>query len=518
MQEELRRAVGSEAFVRSPRSRAFLSYIVTETLAGRADRLSERTIGRHVLGRGEAFDGRFDASVRVQATRVRRALDDLNTGAGGGAVQIILPLGTYVPRFERAHVAAHAGDSRVAVVRFASSGPEPSALLAEAVGDAVVRRLSTFPGIRVVGPLDAAPVGAGALSDGTSDPPPLFVLEGRVAVSGDAVRLDASVKDHSSGETVWATTDTRTPDEVAAFGLEDAWSGRIAGEIGDYAGVVFRADSTARASRDDDPVGARAAVLAFHAHIASGDMESLDSAAGALDRAMASGARAPDVLAMRASTLAVRAAYGRSDDPERDLALAEQLARRTLDSDRLVGHAHGVLGTVALVRGRHELVRAHARSAAEASPFHPSSLGTAGTLLAYAGDWSLGLRLLRDAIALSPQRLSHARSLIALDLIIAGNDEAALAEADQIAADDAEWGPLYRAMALAGLGEIALARAEFARATRIEPVLSEDPEAYFTRMATFTEWQLGAVRARLSVLGALESQGRRPGESTGTTT
>ena len=101
--ETLTRVLASEAFSGSERSRAFLAYVVTETVAGRGDRLSERTVGRRVLGRGEAFDGQQDASVRVRATRVRKALRAYSEGQGAAdLVRIDLPPGSYAPTFSRA--------------------------------------------------------------------------------------------------------------------------------------------------------------------------------------------------------------------------------------------------------------------------------------------------------------------------------------------------------------------------------------------------------------------------------
>ena len=61
--EALGRVLNSRPFRRSPRARGFLAYVVTETLSGRGERLSERTIARRALHRDADFDGRADASV-----------------------------------------------------------------------------------------------------------------------------------------------------------------------------------------------------------------------------------------------------------------------------------------------------------------------------------------------------------------------------------------------------------------------------------------------------------------------
>jgi hypothetical protein len=63
--EALGRVLSSRSFRRAPRARGFLAYVVTETLAGRGERLSERTVARGALKRGAGFDGRSDASASL---------------------------------------------------------------------------------------------------------------------------------------------------------------------------------------------------------------------------------------------------------------------------------------------------------------------------------------------------------------------------------------------------------------------------------------------------------------------
>jgi hypothetical protein len=53
----------------------FLSYIVSETLAGRGDNLKAFTIGVDVFDKDEDFDPGQDTLVRINAMRLRRSLD-----------------------------------------------------------------------------------------------------------------------------------------------------------------------------------------------------------------------------------------------------------------------------------------------------------------------------------------------------------------------------------------------------------------------------------------------------------
>ena len=60
----------------------FLRYIVEEALAGRADRIKAYNIATAVFGRDEEFDPQSDPIVRVEAGRLRRALERYYLTAG----------------------------------------------------------------------------------------------------------------------------------------------------------------------------------------------------------------------------------------------------------------------------------------------------------------------------------------------------------------------------------------------------------------------------------------------------
>ncbi|WP_318579631.1 tetratricopeptide repeat protein [Ochrobactrum sp. AN78] len=80
--------------------RAFLSYIVSETLEGRADRIKSYSIAVEVFGRKNDFDASLDPIVRTSANRLRSALDRYNNvSANETGVRITLPKGRYVPVF-----------------------------------------------------------------------------------------------------------------------------------------------------------------------------------------------------------------------------------------------------------------------------------------------------------------------------------------------------------------------------------------------------------------------------------
>jgi hypothetical protein len=67
--------VTSDVFRPSPQLSAFLSFVVDAVLNGTSDRIKGYTIGVEVLNRSKNFDPRIDPIVRVEAARLRRALD-----------------------------------------------------------------------------------------------------------------------------------------------------------------------------------------------------------------------------------------------------------------------------------------------------------------------------------------------------------------------------------------------------------------------------------------------------------
>jgi TolB-like protein/Flp pilus assembly protein TadD len=101
----LERVIGSDAFQRSPQLQRFLRFVVEEGCAGRSDRLKEYVVGTEVFGRPADYDPRLDSLVRVEAHRLRTALEAYYQAEGReDPVVIEVTKGSYVPSFrERRH-------------------------------------------------------------------------------------------------------------------------------------------------------------------------------------------------------------------------------------------------------------------------------------------------------------------------------------------------------------------------------------------------------------------------------
>jgi len=143
VREQLARVLASGAFARASRSEKLLTYLVEQTLAGRAHYLKEYTLGVDAFGRGADFDPRSDPIARVEASRLRSKLElYYATDGKANPVVIALPKGSYVPVFgSRPAADADAGRKPPRAARFAWLGTAAAvgAAIAVAVGSLWLR-------------------------------------------------------------------------------------------------------------------------------------------------------------------------------------------------------------------------------------------------------------------------------------------------------------------------------------------------------------------------------------------
>src|ERR1043165_8236639 len=72
----------NDALAISDRNRRFLAYIVEETLAGRGDRIKAYNVALTAFDRTDDCDPQTDPIVRIEASRLRRALEHYYLTAG----------------------------------------------------------------------------------------------------------------------------------------------------------------------------------------------------------------------------------------------------------------------------------------------------------------------------------------------------------------------------------------------------------------------------------------------------
>ena len=215
---ELERILGSDEFHGTPRTRDFLQYIVEEAVAGRGERIKGYSVAVSVFGRGEDFDPSVDPIVRIEAGRMRRALERYYLTAGAhDPVVIDVPKGSYVPQFcrggaEDGSAAAEnsstlaTGDPSVLIMPFDNLGADEDSLyFAAGMTEEVISALSQYPGYRIVPaqmlserPSDDTGVCRYARERGVR-----FVLTGTVRKQPKKVRVSIRLVDANDGSQTW---------------------------------------------------------------------------------------------------------------------------------------------------------------------------------------------------------------------------------------------------------------------------------------------------------------------------
>src|SRR3954464_1981606 len=165
----------SNVFRNSPQLASFLQFVVEELLRGGAEGGKGYPIGVEVLRRDTSFDPQIDPIVRVEATRLRRALERYYAGPGvDDTIMISLPRGGYAPRigWRSAHEAAepaeiadaapalHPGNGMpsLRVAPFVVMGtPQTRAVALEALGATLAEGFALFDVINILAAAPPAP-------------------------------------------------------------------------------------------------------------------------------------------------------------------------------------------------------------------------------------------------------------------------------------------------------------------------------------------------------------------------
>jgi adenylate cyclase len=250
----LDRIVASSCFAQSDRQQRFLKFIVTETLAGRTDRLKGYSIAVEVFDRDVSFDPAVDAIVRVEAARLRAKLREYYDREGrADPVRIELPKGAYAIRMEwrapettaslkeppelpvrtvtdamPSHLRPIEDRPSLAVLPFANmSSIREQEYFADGITDGLITELSRLPGLFVIS-RHSSFVYKGVSKRAEEIGAELgirYLLEGSVQRAAERVRITVQLIDTTSGAHLWAERYDRQLEDI--FAVQDDVTQRI---------------------------------------------------------------------------------------------------------------------------------------------------------------------------------------------------------------------------------------------------------------------------------------------------
>jgi hypothetical protein len=197
VRDALRRVVTSTTFRPAPQLASFLTYIVETTLAGRQSEIKGYTIAVEALGRPDDFDPVSDPIVRVEAGRLRRALDQYYAGEGArDPLRIVVSRGGYVPEFARPGAVVEQGADPAAAedADAASAPPAGDANQARASGSAVASGGPAWRSLAIAALFAVMALGVAALTlrmVQPPGPPPLQFAQSNAPAILPVIRIDA---------------------------------------------------------------------------------------------------------------------------------------------------------------------------------------------------------------------------------------------------------------------------------------------------------------------------------------
>ncbi len=298
---ELERILASGDFDASERNRDFLRYVVEETLAGRAGRIKAYSIATSVFGRGADFDPQLDSIVRIEAGRLRRALDRYYlTGGRADALRITIPRGAYVPVFETGSAAGTPGGERALAAGARAPGRPGCTILVhpfEEEGDQsahpnvtrglmrqVIVGLARFTDLHVYG-IDTTLSRAAGRQDPDEPIDVDFLLTGGTTMTADRFTLEALLIDARTGRYVWGETFDRGLEPGEITRTRDEVANSVVRSLAQPYGVIYSERARDAEGKPAGSLSSYESVLLFHEYWRTYDRALFDSVRDALEAA-----------------------------------------------------------------------------------------------------------------------------------------------------------------------------------------------------------------------------------------
>ncbi len=474
--------VESEGFRASPQLAAFLRFVVDAALEGKSDRIKGYTIGVEALKRPENFDPQIDPIVRVEATRLRRAMERHYSGAGADQrVRISLARGSYVPAFsyhraERGTAVAEDelppgnGMPTLLVQPFdlltASDGNAVSAnSLHEKLCDAFTR----FDTINIV----AGETGAAAKADHD------YELMGSVEYRGDGTTsVRFRLLDNSDGTVHWARVFDRLRAGEDRAATEDAIVTELAAVLVQPFGVI-RAHSRRKhlATGAGDP--RYRGIVEASESFRSFDRDQHMRARASLERLIAVHPDFVSGFSYLAALYFREYQYGYAGqlgDPAL-LDRALEMARRAVELKPESSRAYQILFGVLFAR--HEVAAAFAAGdkAIALNKYDTTVMSDYGGRLIIIGEIDRGMDMLQRAGEFGIVRPSWHHFYMFLGSYLRGDLANTIHHANQITNDDYQLGLVARALAAARAGDRERAARSLQRLAAINRAWSDDARA-----------------------------------------
>lgn len=513
VREELGRVQKSADFDVPERAKKFLGYVVEETLAGRAERIKAYSIALEVFGRDASFDAQADPVVRIEAGRVRRALERYYlTGGKDDEVLISIPKGGYVPHFEARTpqgegAAAETSEPAIAesptpmgkrpalfwaylagglalviaaisiawafgrqpapepVTAMAATpglptlliepfedltGSESSKVISRGMTDEIIGQVARFKDLIVI---DGQVVAGQQFAAGRA---PRYILAGSVRTEGDAIRLTARLRSGEDDSILWARSFDADRQVKQLLSIQAEIAREVSTALAQPYGVIFQTDSAQVVETPPDDWRAYTCTLAYYTYRQDLSPETYAFVRGCLERTVAqfpTYATAWALLSI-AHFDGFRFLYSTEPAATAPIDRAMSYARRAVDLDPQNARGQQALMMAHYLNGEVAAALEVGRRALELNPNDIELRGEYGVRLALSGKWKEGGDLILDTLQRSAGPESYYETTLALcAYMLRDNANAAM----WIRKSDVQANPLFHFIAAAIFGHMGAA-------------------------------------------------------------
>jgi len=486
IRNQLERILGSAEFKASDKQRKFLSFVVGETLADRSSQLKGYTIAVSVYGRPEGFDPQVDPIVRVEAGRLRRALDHYYLTAGkNDPVRIKIPKGRYVPAFStvkatssgkiapalKSEGSVPTTEPTIAVMPLTNlTGDGEQDYFVDGLTEELTAEIMRYQDFRVIASQSTMPL-KGQNVDSRQigrDLGVQFLLKGSVRRDLKSIKVTIQLLDTSTAEQVWGESYKRDQTAADLIAVQEDIAHEVIGVVSDHYGLIKRRLS--RESRKKAPADLKAydAILRFYQYETELTPVAFEKALTALQRATEIDPEYGLAWAMLGHLHADNHALGFCDIEE-TLEKALIYAQKGVALAPKSQFAQDALTLVYFHRGDKELFLQHAHETIALNPNAPYIVGVAGWHMTLFGEWDRGLPLLKKGIKLNPYHPSWFHLAFFMYHYHRGEYENAFAEALKFNFPGLYLDPLMRAVALSQIGRQKEAETAVGQLLKLEP-------------------------------------------------
>lgn len=516
VREELVRVLASSTFSSSERHRHFLSFVVEETLEGRAERIKAYTVATCVFGRSEDFDPQQDSIVRIEASRLRRQLEHYYLTEGTeDAVQIVIPKGTYVPQFvdsrELPELLPAGADDRFSPPRHRGPRVFVAPFEQEAAADSypgfagaftrqIIMGLTRFGTVFVYGADTALDhKSSSALQASIARVELDYVLTGNIGIDGSQMTVDLLLQELPEGRYVWTQRLVREFAPAEIHRVRDETAAEIVQSLAQPYGILF-SRSLDHEGEEPRRLGNYRAVVDYYRVIRSYELGNFDEVRRELEMAVEEDPYFAEAFACLSMLITDGSRLDATADRIRHVEEATSLARRAIALAPNSSNAHRALAQACWFGGDIDESLSAYRTALSLNPNDSGIMADLSLRYAKRMDWERAMPLWDEAFRRNACQAATFRVCPFLFHFAHGRHGEALKEARKMEASDLIYTQLARAAAAAETGRKDEASVAVAEIERICPGYSsrmiED-----LRFCNFHPHLIAAITASLRKAG-----------------